>query len=55
MAGQLGVEHGLDERSQQQAVVGGDEVDRPPHHHDAHDLAVEEQLAQVVGTEAVEP
>ncbi len=54
MARQLAVEHRLHERSQQEAVVGGDEVDRGPHHHDAHDLAVEEQLPQLVGLEPVE-
>ena len=30
-------------------------MDRPPHDDDAHDLAVEEQLAELVGAEAVEP
>jgi hypothetical protein len=54
VAGQLGVEHGLEEGPQQQAVVGGDQVDRPPHDDDADDLSVEEQLAELVGSEAVE-
>ena len=54
VARQLAVEHRLHQRSQEEAVVGRDEVDGGPHHHDADDLAVEEQLAQLVGLEPVE-
>ena len=35
---QLTVEHGLEERTQQQRVVGGDEVQRAAHHDDADQL-----------------
>ena len=52
---QLGLEDGLHERAQQQTVVGGDEVDRPAHDADAHDLAALEQLRQRLGPEALEP
>ena len=54
MAGQLGVEHGLEQRSQLEAVVGGDEVDRPAHDDDADDGAVEQQLRQRARVEPVE-
>ena len=52
---QLGLEDGLHERTQQQAVVGGDEVDRPAHHADAHDLPALEQLRQRLRPEPLEP
>lgn len=48
MASQLGVEHRLGERSQLEAVVGADEVDRPAHDDDPHDAAVQQQLRELV-------
>ena len=54
MARELTVEHRLHERAQHEAVVGCHEVQRRPHHHDAHDLAVEQQLRQLVGSEPIE-
>ena len=52
VAGHLAVEHRLDERAQQQGVVGRDEVDRPPHDDDPHDPPFPEQRRQLVGDEA---
>ena len=51
---QLRLEDRLHERTQQQAVVCGDEVDRPAHDADAHDLPALEQLRQRLRPEAVE-
>ena len=53
--GELGVEHGLHQRSQDERVGGGDEVDRAAHHDDADDLAVGEQPGELLGVEAGEP
>ena len=53
--GYLGVEHGLGERAQLQGVVGSHQVDRPPHHDDADEPALLEQLADGGGVEPVEP
>ena len=52
---QLGLEDGLHQRTQQQAVVGGDEVDRSAHDADAHDLPALEQLRQRLRLEPLEP
>ncbi len=52
---QLRLEDRLHQRTQQQAVVGGDEVDRPAHDADAHDLAALEQLRQRLRPEPLEP
>ena len=52
---QLGFENRLHERAQQQAVVGGDEVDRPAHDADPHELPALEQLRQRLRPEALEP
>ena len=51
MAGELGVEHGLGQRPQHQAVVRGDQMDRRPHHDDPHDLALHQQPPELVGIE----
>ena len=48
---QLLVEHRLHQRPELQAVVGGDEVQRAAHHHDAHDCTVEHQLRELFGAE----
>ena len=40
MAPELALEDGLDERPQEQTVVGGDEVDRAAHDADADRLAL---------------
>ena len=55
MAPQLRLEDGLRQRTQQQAVVGRDQVDRPAHDADTHDLAPFEQLRQRLGPEVFEP
>jgi hypothetical protein len=55
VAAQLGVEHRLRERAQQQGVIGRDEVDGAPHDDDPHQLATDEGLRDVVGFEALEP
>ena len=52
---QLGFEDRLHERAQQQAVVGGDEVDRPAHDADAHELPALEQLRHRLRPEVLEP
>ena len=54
VAVQLAIEHGLDERTQQQRVVGGHEVQCPAHHHDADHLAIAEQLRERFGIEVDE-
>ena len=54
VAGQLGVEHRLHERTQHEAVVSGDEVKGGPHDDDADHAPVEEELAETLGREAVE-
>ena len=54
VAVQLAIEHGLDERAQQQRVVGGHEVQCPAHHHDADHLAIAEQLRERLGIEVDE-
>ncbi len=51
MATQLGVEHRLEQGTQQQAVVGGEQVDRGPHHHRAHQGS---RLDEVTGGLGVE-
>ena len=55
VAGELGVEHRLHQRTQEQAIVGGDEVQGRSHRHDAHDLAVDEEPAELVRIEPFEP
>ena len=55
MPPQLSLEDGLQERTQQEAVVGGDEVNRPAHDADAHDLAALEQLRQRLRAEPIQP
>ena len=55
MPPQLGLEDGLHERTQQEAVVGGDEVNRPAHDTDAHHLPALEQLGQRLRPEPLEP
>ena len=55
MAFQLAVEHGLDERTQQQGVGGGHEMQRPADHDDADHLAIEEQPRKCFGIEIDEP
>ena len=55
VAGKLGVEHGLHERAEEQAVVGADEVDRRPHDDRPHDASLEQQLREGPGTEPLEP
>ncbi len=52
MAAQLGDEDGLHERTQRQAVVGADEVDRGAHDDDPHDGAVQQQLRELLRIEA---
>jgi hypothetical protein len=42
------------ERAQQERVADGDEVHRRSHQREAHDLAVDEQPAQLVRIEALE-
>ena len=54
MAGELGVEHRLHQRTQEQAIVGGDEVQGAAHGDDPDDLAVEQQPAELIGREAFE-
>ena len=54
VAGELAVEHRLDERPQAQAVVGAEQVHRRPHGRDPHGAALDEELAQLVGLEALE-
>jgi hypothetical protein len=55
MAGEIPVEHGLRDRAQEEAVLGREEVDGRPHRDDPHDAPPGEELAQVVGPEALEP
>ena len=54
MAGQLPVEHRLDERAEQEAVVGADEVDRRPHDDDPDDAPLHEELGERLGPEPLE-
>jgi hypothetical protein len=51
VACQLGVEHGLRERPEQEAVVRRDEVDRPAHHDDPDDGPLDEQVGELLGPE----
>ena len=53
MAGELGIEHRLHQWTEEQAIVGGDEVQGRPHRDDADDLAVEEEPAELVGMRSV--
>jgi len=55
VAPQLGLEHGLDERPEQQAVVRRHEVDRPAHHADPHGRTSLEQIRERLAAEALEP
>ncbi len=55
MACQLPVEHRLHERTQQQAVVGADEVDGGAHDDDPHHLSLEEQLGERASAGTLEP
>jgi hypothetical protein len=55
VASQLLVQHGLEERPEGQAVVGGHEVDRRSHHHGPDHLPVEQELAQLLRPEPFEP
>ena len=55
VAPQLCLEDRLHEWTQQQAVVGRDEVDRPAHDADAHGLPALEQLRQRLRPEPLEP
>ncbi len=54
MTGQLPVEHGLDERAEEEAVVGADEVDRRPHDDGPHDPPLHEELGERLGPEPLE-
>jgi hypothetical protein len=55
MASELGLEHGLHERTEQEAVVGADEVDRGPHQRSPDGAAIQEPSRQCLGPEAFEP
>ena len=52
---QLGVQHRLHQRPEQEAVLGGDEVDRPAHDDDPHDVASDEAVGERLRSEAVDP
>ena len=53
--GELGVQHRLHQRPQDECVVGGDEMDRPPHHDDPDDPALRQVVGERLGTEPLEP
>ena len=55
MASELGVEHGLHERAELEAVVGAHEVDRGPHQCSPDGAASQEQSRQRLGSEGLEP
>ena len=55
MPGQLTVEDGLAQRAQQERVVRRQQVDGPPHRHDAHEPAVLEGPADDGGVEVAQP
>jgi hypothetical protein len=51
---ELPVEHGLGEGAQQEAVVRGEQVQRRPHGHDAHEATLCQELRQPLGSESGE-
>jgi hypothetical protein len=53
-ASKFPVEDRLHQRSQQQAVGRGDKMDGRSHHSSSHQRAIEEQLRQNIGVEALE-
>ncbi len=55
MVGELPVEHRLHEWPQDEAIVGGDEVDRAPHHDDPHELSLFDQRRELAGVERFHP
>ena len=52
---QLLGEDRLGEGSQHETVVGGDEVDGAPLHHQTDDLSIEQQRLELGGPEVAEP